>query len=224
MSNPGNLQRRPSPTWLLPSLLTATSSRKSSGFQGRLLSKEPGIFTPTHPILEASLIAQSVKNLPAMQETQVQPLGWEDPLEKEMAPAPVLLPGESMDGGAWRATARGSPELDATERLSHHRRFPIPGQPPPAHGPSGHLPDVVAVHVLLGATVDDPGGQLLPTATAQHHPWQEPRAAGLTSASVPRPPLWAASAPTPRTSPLGCHVPPPGRPVPSPPQSQPQRS
>ena len=25
-----------------------------------------------------------VKNLPAMQETQVQPLGWEDPLEKEM--------------------------------------------------------------------------------------------------------------------------------------------
>ena len=33
----------------------------------------------------ASLIAQSVKNLPAMQETQVQLLGQEDPLEKEMA-------------------------------------------------------------------------------------------------------------------------------------------
>ena len=33
----------------------------------------------------ASLIAQLVKNLPAMQETWVQPLGWEDPLEKEMA-------------------------------------------------------------------------------------------------------------------------------------------
>ena len=32
----------------------------------------------------ASLLAQSVKNLPAMQETQVQSLGWEDPLEKEM--------------------------------------------------------------------------------------------------------------------------------------------
>ena len=32
-----------------------------------------------------SLLAQSVKNLPAMQETQVQSLGWEDPLEKEMA-------------------------------------------------------------------------------------------------------------------------------------------
>ena len=32
-----------------------------------------------------SLTAQSVKNLPAMQETWVQFLGWEDPLEKEMA-------------------------------------------------------------------------------------------------------------------------------------------
>ena len=33
----------------------------------------------------ASLVAQSVKNLPAVQETCVQALGWEDPLEKEMA-------------------------------------------------------------------------------------------------------------------------------------------
>ena len=33
----------------------------------------------------ASLVAQSVENLPAVQETQVQSLGWEDPLEKEMA-------------------------------------------------------------------------------------------------------------------------------------------
>ena len=33
----------------------------------------------------ASLVAQMVKYLPAMQETQVQFLGWEDPLEKEMA-------------------------------------------------------------------------------------------------------------------------------------------
>ena len=32
-----------------------------------------------------SLVAKSVKNLPAMQETQVQSLGWEDLLEKEMA-------------------------------------------------------------------------------------------------------------------------------------------
>ena len=33
----------------------------------------------------ASLVAQMVKNLPARQATQVQSLGWEDPLEKEMA-------------------------------------------------------------------------------------------------------------------------------------------
>ena len=32
-----------------------------------------------------SLLAQMVKNLPAMQETQIQSLGWEDSLEKEMA-------------------------------------------------------------------------------------------------------------------------------------------
>ena len=33
----------------------------------------------------ASLVAQIVKNLPAMRETQFSSLGWEDPLEKEMA-------------------------------------------------------------------------------------------------------------------------------------------
>ena len=33
----------------------------------------------------ASLVAQMVKNLPAMQETWVQSLGWEDPLEEGMA-------------------------------------------------------------------------------------------------------------------------------------------
>ena len=34
---------------------------------------------------QASLVAQLVKNLPPMHETQVRSLGWEDPLEKEMA-------------------------------------------------------------------------------------------------------------------------------------------
>ena len=41
------------------------------------------------------LEAQSAKNLPAMQENQVPSLGWEDPLEKEMATTPVFLPGKS---------------------------------------------------------------------------------------------------------------------------------
>ena len=39
----------------------------------------------------ASLVAQMVENLPAMQETQVQSLGWEDPLEKEMATYSCIL-------------------------------------------------------------------------------------------------------------------------------------
>ena len=42
----------------------------------------------------ASLVAQSVQNLPAMQETHVQFLGWEDPLEREMATHSSIL--------AWR--------------------------------------------------------------------------------------------------------------------------
>ena len=33
----------------------------------------------------AFLVAQTVNRLPAMRETQVRSLGWEDPLEKEMA-------------------------------------------------------------------------------------------------------------------------------------------
>ena len=36
-----------------------------------------------------------IKNLPAMQETQVQSLGWEDLLEKGMATTTEFLPGES---------------------------------------------------------------------------------------------------------------------------------
>ena len=39
----------------------------------------------------SSLVAQMVKNLPAMQETQVRSLGWEDPLEKGMATHSSIL-------------------------------------------------------------------------------------------------------------------------------------
>ena len=41
--------------------------------------------------LGASVVAQSLKNLPAVQETRVQSLGWEDPLEKEMATHSSIL-------------------------------------------------------------------------------------------------------------------------------------
>ena len=41
--------------------------------------------------LESSLVAQRIKRLPAIQETQVQSLGWEDPLEKKMATHSSIL-------------------------------------------------------------------------------------------------------------------------------------
>ena len=40
---------------------------------------------------KASLVAQTVKHLSAMQETRVQSLGWEDPLEKDMAAHSSIL-------------------------------------------------------------------------------------------------------------------------------------
>ena len=42
----------------------------------------------------ACLVAQMAKNLSATQETQVQSLGWEDPLEQGMASTLIFLPGE----------------------------------------------------------------------------------------------------------------------------------
>ena len=56
----------------------------------------------------ASLVAHLVKNLPAKQETPVQFLGWEDPLEEGMATHSSILAWRiSMDRGAWRAIVRG---------------------------------------------------------------------------------------------------------------------
>ena len=69
----------------------------------------------------ASLVAQMVKNLPALQETQIQPLGQKDPPEKGMAPVLVLLPGEyhgqsSLAGySPW-----GQKELDTTATKHTH--------------------------------------------------------------------------------------------------------
>ena len=53
----------------------------------------------------ASLVAQLVKNLPAIWETWVQSLGWEDPLEEGMAThTSILVWRTPMDRGAWQAT------------------------------------------------------------------------------------------------------------------------
>ena len=48
-------------------------------------------FRETWVQILVSLVAQTVKHLPAMQETQVRSLGPEDPLEKEMATHPSIL-------------------------------------------------------------------------------------------------------------------------------------
>ena len=67
----------------------------------------------------ASLVAQTVKNPPAMRETWVQSLGWEDSLEEGMAThSSVLAWRISMDRGAWQARVHGVAKLDSTERLS----------------------------------------------------------------------------------------------------------
>ena len=67
----------------------------------------------------ASPVAQLVKSLPAMQETQVQSLGWEDTLEEEMATHSSIL--------AWRIPWTKEPgmyslwdckDLDMTEHLT----------------------------------------------------------------------------------------------------------
>ena len=55
-------------------------------------------------------MAQTVKNLPAMQETWVQSLGWEDPLRRawENTSVSILAWRIPMDRGAWGATSIGS--------------------------------------------------------------------------------------------------------------------
>ena len=56
----------------------------------------------------ASLVAQRVKNLPAMQETWIRNLGQEDPLEQEMATHSSILAWRiPMDRGAWWAAVHG---------------------------------------------------------------------------------------------------------------------
>ena len=58
--------------------------------------------------LLASLVAQTVKSLPAMQETRVQSLGQKDTLEKKIAThSQYSCLENSMDRGAWRAIVHG---------------------------------------------------------------------------------------------------------------------
>ena len=72
------------------------------------------------------LVAQTVKNPPAIQDSWVWSLGQEDPLRRELLSTPVFLPGEfhgqrSLAGYIpW-----GGKESDMTERLSTHTHNPL---------------------------------------------------------------------------------------------------
>ena len=80
-----------------------------------------------------SLVTQMVKNLPAMQETQLWSLGQEDPWRRKWQPAPIFLPGKSH---GQRSLAGYSPwgckESDTTEhRCMYMSRLPVRPQEAP---------------------------------------------------------------------------------------------
>ena len=64
-------------------------------------------YFPITKVRWPSLVAQMVKILPEMQETQVRSLVQEIPWRRKWQHTPVFLPGESMGSGAWQATAHG---------------------------------------------------------------------------------------------------------------------
>ena len=74
-----------------------------------------------------SLVAQLVKNLPAIRETWVQPLGWKDPLEAGLATHSSILAWRiPMDRVAWQATVHGSQRAGhdwATKHSTAHRKW-----------------------------------------------------------------------------------------------------
>ena len=74
---------------------------------------------------EASLVAQMVKRMPAMREIQVRFLGWEDPLEKEMAIYSSTLAWKIpwMEEPDRLYSPWGHKESDTTERLHFHFEF-----------------------------------------------------------------------------------------------------
>ena len=62
-----------------------------------------------------------VKNLPAMQEIQVQFLGREGPLEKEWLPTPVFLPGEFHEQNSLDGYSLWGRRVDSTEHTHTHK-------------------------------------------------------------------------------------------------------
>ena len=83
---------------------SAYNAEDPSSMPGLVSSPGEGIDYPLQ-CSWASLVAQMVKNLPALQETWVRSLDWEYPLEEGMATHSSILDWRiPMDRGAWRAT------------------------------------------------------------------------------------------------------------------------
>ena len=102
---------------------TGWISLRSTGLS-RAREREAEAYLSYLILFRASLVALSVKNPPAVWETWVGPLGWEDPLEEGMeTPSSVFTQRIPMDRGAWRATVLGVSESDTTERLTQHNPF-----------------------------------------------------------------------------------------------------
>ena len=72
------------------------------------------LLNAVYSIWTTSLVAQSLKRLPAMSETQVQSLGREDPLEKEMATHSSILAWKI----SWIEEPGGLPSL-GSQRVGH---------------------------------------------------------------------------------------------------------
>ena len=104
-----------------------SSSSGSSVWKGKgKLNHFEGLFST-----RASLVAQTVRSLPVMQEAWVQPLGWEDPRVRkipwrEWQPTPVCLSRESHGQKNFVGyTPLGCKESDITEQRTHYTTLSI---------------------------------------------------------------------------------------------------
>ena len=99
----------------------------SSSIPGSVISPGEAIGYPLQ-YSWASLVAQLEKNLPAMWETWVQSLGWEDPLEKGKATHSCILAWRiPWNPGGEFCSPWGCKESDTTERLSLHLTYSVQG-------------------------------------------------------------------------------------------------
>ena len=126
------------------------------------LTPTPSCHRPYFPPWQwASPVAQTVKHLPAMWETWVQSLGWEDPLEKEMATHSSTL--------AWKIPWKeepGRPQSMGSQRVGHDR---APSLSLHARWPGAALPLGKGIHT----TATDQGSWPPSPTEIDHGPDQQ---------------------------------------------------